>query len=143
MSKELKCILRNELVSASPEELVRQACLLKMLDLGYPSSLIVVEKSLSQLVPKMSDIDLPKRRMDIVCFSNNNGITPLLLIECKAKKITKSSINQALGYNYYLKAPFIACASPSNFFIVSPFLPPIPKLCDLLPYKTLLELIRR
>jgi hypothetical protein len=88
-------------VAKTPEEIVRQSLLHKMLgSLGYPKSLIAVEKELSST----------HRRFDIVCFTpdpKHGGLSPLLVVECKAEKMEKEALQQAMGYNSFLHAPFI------------------------------------
>ena len=39
---------------------------------------------------------------------------PLVLIECKATQVNQKAIRQVLGYNYFLKACFVALASPQS-----------------------------
>ena len=74
-------------------------------DLGYPKSLIGVEKGLSTLTH--SNLD---RRIDIICYSTNGQ--PLLLIECKADlQLTQVVENQLVGYNDVVKAPYLALAN--------------------------------
>ncbi|MEI6531687.1 MAG: type I restriction enzyme HsdR N-terminal domain-containing protein [Chlamydiota bacterium] len=95
---------RGRLVVETPEEIVRQSCLKLMVEeLGYPSSLIAVEKSLKELLKTSKP---PLRRADILVFSLSGE--PLLLIECKAVPLTLAMQRQVRGYNYYIKAPFIA-----------------------------------
>jgi hypothetical protein len=69
--QEVYCQIRKEWVAAQPEELVRQALVRRMVDeLGYPSSLITVEKSLQQLPHiEQSGLKLPLRRADILVFA--------------------------------------------------------------------------
>jgi hypothetical protein len=77
---------------------VRQALLQKMMfGLGYPKGLISVERAIGE------------RRYDIVCFSPQ--MAPLLLVECKAEHADEAAIQQALGYNGTIKAPFICLAT--------------------------------
>jgi hypothetical protein len=101
------CPVRKRWVVALPEELVRQRTIHLLVDqLGYPLSSIVVEKSLRQMPHlALSPLKLPLRRADILCFRRND---PLLLIECKAVPIHSKMIRQLIGYNFYLKAPYIA-----------------------------------
>lgn len=104
---QLFCQVRKIWVNAAPEELVRQGVINYLThQLGYLSGGIAVEVSLQQM-PHLSLINarLPRRRADIVVFHQGS---PLLLIECKAVKMTTKTIRQVLGYNWYLKAPFIA-----------------------------------
>lgn len=95
---------RELFVKGTPEETVRQRYLdLLTNELGFPASLIAVEKSLRELV---KDARPPSRRVDILCFEPSGR--PLLLIECKAVPLTKAMQRQVRGYNYFVKAPFIA-----------------------------------
>lgn len=106
--------LRKLHVKATPEELVRQKWLDKMIELGYPPQHIAVEKSLRELLSHtFSKEKLPSRRVDIVCFSSK-GLTPLLMIECKAIPLTEDALQQVLGYNHFLKATFVAIANASQ-----------------------------
>lgn len=95
---------RGRWVVETPEEIVRQSCLKLMVEeLGYPSGLIAVEKTLKELLNSASP---PLRRADILAFSPLGE--PLLLIECKAVPLTLAMQRQVRGYNFYIKAPFIA-----------------------------------
>ena len=96
-----KCLLRKKRLVATPEERVRQSILLKMVqELGFPKGLISVERAISS------------RRTDIVCYTP--GMKPLLLIECKAGPLEDSALNQALGYNEKIKAPFICLVNETE-----------------------------
>lgn len=98
--------IRQKEVVAQPEERVRIAFIHEMLRLGYPSALIRIEVDLSHstLLGKKA----PKRRLDIVCYQKApEGFMPLLLVECKAGKLSQKAAKQAIGYNYYLGAPFV------------------------------------
>lgn len=99
-------------MKATPEEIVRQALLVKMLDLGYPSSLIAVEKQLKDFVGA-DQSQAPNRRVDIVCFSKGS-MRPLLMVECKAIELVSSVIYQVIGYNRFVGASFIAVANSSS-----------------------------
>ena len=88
-----------------------------MLDnLGYPPSCFVLERGLSQM-PHLatSSQKFPNRRFDIICFAKgihpDHDLYPLILIECKAVKLTDSVIRQVVGYNVYLKACYVAIAN--------------------------------
>lgn len=132
----LFCLIRKIWVKKTPEELVRQALVKKLItDWGYPQSLIVVEKSLadfcqSEAPINLSRVKLPKRRLDIICYANLDGsFFPLLLIECKRGSENfqkKEAFRQLLGYNYYIGAPFMAFANESGLEVVQkePFLQP-------------------
>ena len=115
--KTTRCALRKNPVEADPEELVRQTLLCHMTgSLGYPKSLIVVEKELKH-IPYLAlhDKEIPERRADIICFGKGihpeHELYPLLLIECKAVKLTPKVINQVTGYNHFLGSYFIAVAN--------------------------------
>lgn len=110
---------------ATPEEQVRQNLLRIMVEeLGYPKGLISVERKIAF------------RRYDIVCYST--AMKPLLLIECKAEDPDEGAIDQALGYNFWLQAPFIGLAGPRKILTLwkeeekwgsVPFLPRYEELC--------------
>lgn len=106
--KKLLDPIREKLIQKTPEEIVRQGWISSMTQhLGYPKSLLAVEKNLESLtfekVPKNYN-----RRIDLVCFYPDDGLKPLLVIEFKAKDQAAAPQKQVEGYNYYLKAPFWA-----------------------------------
>lgn len=115
--QEVYCQIRKEWVAAQPEELVRQALVRRMVDeLGYPSSLITVEKSLQQLPHiEQSGLKLPLRRADILVFAKGihpqHDLYPLLMIECKAIPLNGKVISQVTGYNHYVQAVYVAVAN--------------------------------
>ncbi len=109
--------IRKIWVAATPEEKVRQGVVQYMLEhLGYPKELLSIEKDLKTL-PHLGALEknFPPRRIDIICFAKDicpgYALYPLLMIECKQKKLDVNSIEQILGYNYYIKAFFIAVAN--------------------------------
>jgi hypothetical protein len=124
LSKYIKCLIREQLIVLTPEEAVRQKLLYRMLfQLGFPKGLISVEKKIGS------------RRYDAVCYAKN--FCPLVLIECKAHRITSSMLAQATGYNAFLQAPFICLAGPNEVktlwndkgnIVSVPFLPPYDQL---------------
>jgi hypothetical protein len=103
--------IRNCYVRATPEEMVRQHWVQKMIrQLGYPRELIVVEKAIGEL-PHLVGSEAPDRRLDILCYGKGaQSLFPLLLIECKDEPLTEGAVNQVIGYNYHVKAHFIAAA---------------------------------
>lgn len=114
MLRRLFCIIRKEQVVATPEELIRQHVLKAMIEeLGYPAPLLAVEKSLDQM-PHMALTGTVShgRRADIICFARHihpgYELYPLLLIECKAIKLSPKVINQVIGYNHYVNSYFVA-----------------------------------
>lgn len=142
-AENLFCAVRKILVRATPEEYVRQGIIQYLIqDLGYLKGGISVEVSLQQM-PHLSSSDtkVPKRRADIVCYHQG---WPLLLIECKAVNITEKTIRQLIGYNWYLKAPFIAVVNSKevrfgyldknkNSFHFSQHIPAFRDLLNMLP----------
>jgi Type I restriction enzyme R protein N terminus (HSDR_N) len=111
----LTCLIRKEPVAATPEELVRQQLIATMVGkLEYPESCLAVEKPLHQL-PLLKYEKVPDRRLDLLCFAKeSNGLYPLLLVECKAVKLTPKVLRQVCGYNTYVKAYFVAVANQSE-----------------------------
>ncbi len=116
-AEQIYCLIRQQWVAATPEEKVRQGILHDMLyRLGYPLGGIAIEKSLKQM-PHLTlhPHKLPSRRADIVFFAKDihpqYSLYPLLLVECKAVILNDKVFNQALGYNHFLGAYFIAIAN--------------------------------
>jgi hypothetical protein len=110
-NKYLLCSIRGVAVAATPEELVRQN-ILSILQKKWhcPRSLIQVEKAIQPL----------RRRFDIVVFYNTGtSLKPLLLIECKAGNNAPTALQQLLGYNVTIQAPFIAIADATQFLCYS------------------------
>ncbi|MEZ5315386.1 MAG: type I restriction enzyme HsdR N-terminal domain-containing protein [Chlamydiales bacterium] len=110
--------IRKKWVISEPEERIRQDLIQKMLkELGYPSSLIAVEKELF-LLPHLlfeSKERIPKRRADIIVFGKgihpHYALFPLLMIECKALPLTSAFASQVIGYNTVVQAPYLALAN--------------------------------
>jgi type I site-specific restriction endonuclease len=116
-SNVIYCCVRKQWVKKTPEERIRQTLLSVMIEkLGFPYSLLAVEKSLDQL-PHLKQVEkLPQRRADILCFTKN--MKPLLLIECKKERIDNTAIEQVRGYNAFVQAPFIALADEKGVFFL-------------------------
>ena len=90
---------RKKWIAYTPEEHVRQALLYHLTsDLGYPNSLIGVEKKVS--APGLD------ARFDIVVF--NKSHQPWMLIECKAPTVPvdESTLRQLLRYNNTLQCSY-------------------------------------
>jgi len=119
-NQQIFCAVRREYVAAGPEELVRQKLISYLIHtLQFPASHIVVEKSLKQMPHvALTDQQIPDRRADIVCYAKGihpqHDLYPLLLIECKAIKLSAKVVNQVAGYNHFLKSYFIAIANPDE-----------------------------
>ena len=107
-NSKLYCLRRKVWVAATPEEYIRQSTLKLLQDLEYPFSYIVVEKDL-KLLPNLSfKGPSPERRIDIICYTKKKeDLVPLLLVECKAVPFSQKEIQQVLGYNHLIKAPFV------------------------------------
>lgn len=111
-------MVRRTWVAAQPEERVRQRILTHLVEkLRFPLASIAVERALNQM-PHLEGVNLPDRRADIVCFARGihpeHEIYPLLLLECKAVPLTDSDMSQLMGYNHYLKAPYVALANEKD-----------------------------
>ncbi len=109
--------VRKEWVKATPEELIRQGILNQMIDeLGYPSALISVEKEIHQLPHLANKREKPPlRRADIIAFAKdlhpNFELYPLLMIECKAVRLSEKAIQQVMGYNHYVQAFYVTVSN--------------------------------
>ena len=104
------CPIRKEWVRLTPEERVRVSTLSSLLAKGFPASLIVVERKISELPHLLSHPKrLPNRRVDILCYSAN--ILPLLLIECKSSAFSSKEMRQLFGYNVHIGARFALLVS--------------------------------
>lgn len=110
--------MRGVAIRATPEEKIRQKLLKVLLEeLFFPKEYVVVEKALSEL-PHLQGKRVPKRRLDILCyFSMHDQLLPLLLIECKKSGETKQALSQVSGYNYWVKAPFVAVANQGGILL--------------------------
>ncbi len=113
------CQIRKEIVKETPEERVRQATLSSLFSLGYPQALICVERKMADLPHLTANPKkMPNRRVDIICYQGQM-LTPLLLVECKAKSFTDRDLRQLLGYNFYIHARFIALVCPHKMHILN------------------------
>lgn len=137
--------VRRKYVRATPEEMVRQQWIKRMIhQLDYPRELIVVEKGIGEL-PFSTLLEARDRRLDILCYGRgidpSHPLFPLLLIECKHEKLTEGAVNQVIGYNYHVKAYFIAAVNldevqfghfdnAKNKYIFCSFLPSFNELMD-------------
>jgi hypothetical protein len=114
---KLKDPFRKKQIFLQKEEVIRQRFLQMLLDFGFPKSYIQVEVGFSKVV-SLPKKNLPNRRLDIVCYGKkSSAIFPILLVECKAVKITPKEFNQLIGYNLLVKAPYIALVSDKAFFL--------------------------
>lgn len=103
--------IRKQKVADEPEERVRQALIHRMVNqLGYPPTLLAVEKKLSQLPHISHTAALLDRRVDLLVYRKNHDgeLHPLLLVECKAIPLTDAAMHQVQGYNQYVGAAYFA-----------------------------------
>ena len=118
--KQLFDSLRSQWVRATPEEIVRQTWIMRMTqELQFPKELVAVEKELSSL----PDVEpsVPQRRIDILSYmKTNDGIKPLLLIECKESELKQEALSQVMSYNYYIKAPYVAIVNLHQILLAGP-----------------------
>lgn len=110
--------LRKKWVERTPEEVIRQSLIKDMVErLAYPAPMVAVERELSTLphLAYENSKNIPKRRADIIVFSKkihpDHEFFPLLLIECKAVPLNEKFVGQVIGYNAFVKAPFICLAN--------------------------------
>ncbi len=131
--------VRKLWVKATPEEIVRQNLIKKMIEkLSYPRELLSVERALGDLCFHKKGV--PFRRVDLVCFAKGEeGIFPLLIVECKeSSSLADEALAQVQGYNHFLGASFIAVSHPEGETFGYPsekgfsFLPYLPKYTDLI-----------
>ncbi len=113
--RELFDPLRKEWVAATPEEIVRQTWIQRMIgELKYPKELLAVEKELSSL-PHLRGDKIPARRIDLLCFlKKEETFVPLLLMECKESLLSQEALEQVISYNFYVKAPYVALVNQSQ-----------------------------
>jgi len=109
--KQVFDTIRQQWVAATPEEIVRQRWIHRMVhELGYPKELLVIERELKMLPHLQAHPDpLPTRRIDLLSFGKrNSNIFPLLLIECKDQALSQPALDQALAYNTFVQASYVA-----------------------------------
>lgn len=91
------CIIRSKDVKLTPEELIRQLYLIKLIDeYGYNKERIELEYSVS--------FGREKKRADIVIFDENNKTSPYIIVELKKPKL-KDGKEQLKSYCNATGAP--------------------------------------
>ena len=101
--------LRKKPVRFTPEEAVRQRLIRYLLeDVGYPPSLLAVERALQY--------NGLMKRFDLIGFDRN--ARPLLLVECKAPEqpLNQAVLEQLSRYNRSYRAPFLAVTNGTDSF---------------------------
>jgi len=91
--------IRKKYLVLQPEELVRQTCILWMIDQGFSRNRLQVEKLIK--------INGLSRRFDIVVYDKE--VRPYILVECKAPdvRIDQSTFDQIASYQMALNAPYL------------------------------------
>ena len=109
--KALEDELRSSLIKYMTEEL------------GFPSSCILKEKSLTSLSCLLPHLQskLPLRRVDIAITTpcSSQGLRLLMIVECKMDAQFESALAQVQGYNHHLSCPFVWIASEKRSCILS------------------------
>jgi len=107
MSEKIYDSIRKQWVAATPEELVRQRLIFLLTEeLGFPRELMAVERRISEIT---FDSQAPNRRLDLLCYyREKEALKPLLIIECKAIPLSSAALQQVIGYNDYVRAPYIS-----------------------------------
>jgi len=130
--KNINCVIRKQSLVATPEERIRQAFIAYLLHAkGYPIRSIAIEFPLKSL-PHLKNEPVPvDRRIDLVVF-DPTGSKPLLLVECKAEKLSGEHESQVFGYNPFVKAPYVALVGAEEIRLFGPkILPELPSYDEL------------
>jgi hypothetical protein len=101
--------IRKKNILLTPEEWVRQHLIHHLIyDLGYPKSMIAVEKEFK--------VNHLKKRFDVLIYTRD--MQPFLLIECKSPKISlnDATISQIANYNSKFKAKFLLVSNGNQNF---------------------------
>ncbi|MDA8897768.1 type I restriction enzyme HsdR N-terminal domain-containing protein [Flavobacteriaceae bacterium] len=108
-------LIRKKNLLLTPEEWVRQHCLHFLIsELGYPKSLINVEKQIK--------INGQLKRYDIVVYSSQGDVH--ILVECKAPSIaiSQNTFDQIAQYNMTLNSNFLMLSNgKEHYFCVMDF----------------------
>jgi len=108
-------LIRKKNLLLTPEEWVRQHCLHFLIsELGYPKSLINVEKQIK--------INGQLKRYDIVVYSSQGDVH--ILVECKAPSIaiSQNTFDQIAQYNMTLNSSFLMLSNgKEHYFCVMDF----------------------
>ena len=101
--------IRKKYLVLQQEELVRQSCILWLIDQGFSRNRLQVEKLIK--------IHGLTRRFDIVVYDKQ--VRPYILIECKAPevRIDQSTFDQIASYQIALNAPYLMVTNGISNFI--------------------------
>ena len=103
--------LRKKFLLLTPEEWVRQNIIRYLIEeKGFPPGLISTESGLK--------INLLRRRYDVLLYSKDK--IPLLLVECKAPKVTINQpvVDQIVAYNSKIRAPYMLITNGIQHFFL-------------------------
>ena len=109
--EQIFCEWRKKWVRLTPEEWVRQQLLHRLVqELDYPASLIAVEVPFTMTNGKSFRADaVVYGNLPLPCAEGRGGISPLMIIECKAETValTQKTLDQAITYNRKLNVPHL------------------------------------
>lgn len=124
------CPVRQKEVVGRPEEKVRQQIIAELLTLGYPLAYMQVEPPCT---PGL------RRRGDLLVHSKSpkGSLAPLFLVECKAGELRQPHFYQLIGYNHFVRAPWVGLTNGKLWHLYSsstgpltvPLPPPYVLLC--------------
>lgn len=102
--------VRKKYVALTPEEWVRQHILHYLLELGYPASLIAIERAI--------EVNGQVRRFDVVVYDRD--AKPLILVECKAQSesLDHTVVMQAIAYNLTVKAKYLWLTNGAHTYFI-------------------------
>ncbi|HBG87121.1 MAG TPA: restriction endonuclease subunit R [Marinilabiliaceae bacterium] len=108
--KQIFDVIRKKYVALTPEEWVRQHFINYMVNLGYPASLMAIER--------MVIVNGLKQRADIV-LHNRKG-EPALIVECKAPEVTinNDTLAQAARYNIPLNVDYLVVTNGLTHYCI-------------------------
>ncbi|HEY0057657.1 MAG TPA: type I restriction enzyme HsdR N-terminal domain-containing protein, partial [Flavisolibacter sp.] len=101
------CVIRKRWLILTEEEWVRQNFVSFLIQIvGYPASLIAVEKEL-----QLHEL---KKRFDILVYDPAHQ--PWMLIECKepAQALSEQVLLQVMGYNLSIPVPYLVITNGSH-----------------------------
>ena len=108
--KQIFDVIRNKYVALTPEDWVRQHFINYLVNIGYPASLMAIER--------MVIVNGLKQRADIVLY-NRKG-EPALIVECKAPEVTinNDTLAQAARYNIPLNVNYLAVTNGLTHYCI-------------------------
>ena len=102
--------IRMKWMFLTPEEWVRQNFVMYIRSIGYPASIMNIEKAFS--------VYGVTKRYDIVVFNQIGKVN--ILVECKSfiQKILNNHFDQIMRYNIELKSPYLAVSNGINHYFL-------------------------